>query len=351
MSVDESMERKDNRPRDSNKTEPNAKNWFPNKLCSACGEKNDAVKKCTACQCVWYCDKDCQNKHRKEHRKDCKRIKKELEKRGGKLDVGTELDIGPLGTLLPREECSICMRVLPIHNRSQVYAACCGKTYCCGCNLQYMRKTIEGNVERVGSGQTPVTRTCAFCRTAVPDSDEKILVQLRKRVELKDPTALRNMALDYGRGHLGLPVDQDKCIELLRESASLGNPVAQFQLGNFYDDGEMGLEQNEEEALKWWKKAAEGGDVLAQHNAGLTEGRNDDNVAAMRHLRLSASGGYWRSMGAVIGRFEDGLLQHEDLAESLRAFYLARAEMRSDDRMQYIARLKKTGEYEAEYNL
>ena len=59
----------------------------PAKFCSACGKKSDTVKKCTACKCVWYCDKDCQNKHRKEHRKECRRIKKELNKRGGKLDL------------------------------------------------------------------------------------------------------------------------------------------------------------------------------------------------------------------------------------------------------------------------
>ena len=51
--------------------------------------------KCRACKCVWYCDKECQNKHWKEHKKECKRIKKELDKRGGKLDLGTELDVGP----------------------------------------------------------------------------------------------------------------------------------------------------------------------------------------------------------------------------------------------------------------
>lgn len=341
MSVDESMERKDNRPRDSNEIEPTAKKWFPNKLCSACGKESDTVKKCTACKCVWYCDKKCQNKHWREHKKECKVIKKELDKRGGKLDVGTELYIGPLGTLPPREECQICMQVLPIPAKLNIYKVCCGKIICCGCNFQHQMKSRE----------QAVPPTCAFCRAAVPESDEEELDRLRKRVELKNPDALRNLALDYGYGTLGLPVDQRKCIDLLRQSAGLGNPVAQHSLGNFYYDDEMGLEQNEEEALKWWKKAAEGGDVLARHNLAVEEGRKGNHIAAMRHLRMAASGGYWRSMGAVIGRFEDGLLQHEDLAESLRAFYLARAEMRSDDRMQYIARLKETGEYEAEYDM
>ena len=59
-----------------------------------------------------------------------------------------------------------------------------------------------------------------------------------------------------------------------------------------YDTGEMGLEQNKEEALKYWEKAADGGDIGARHNLGCLEEENGDRVAAMRHVRLSASGGY-----------------------------------------------------------
>lgn len=339
MSDDESMERKDNRPWGNNETKPTAKSWFPNKLCSACGKESDTVKKCTACKCVWYCDKKCQNKHWREHKKECKVIKKELEKRGGKLDVGTELDIGPLGTLLPREECPICMRALPLHDGLHSYSACCGKVLCGGCELQNQIKNRKQ------------ADTCSFCRTRLPHSNEAILAQIRKKVERKDPPALNNLAMYYGHGMYGLPVDQHKCVDLLLESAGLGCPAAQYQLGNYYDHGEMGLERNEAEALKYWKKAAEGGDLDARHNLGGIEFRSDNHLAAMRHWRLAASGGFKKSMEALIFSFEECVLHHADLAESLRAFYLARAEMISDDRMQYIAHLKKTGEYEAEYDL
>ena len=105
MSLEESAETKDNG------TEAIQKNEDPAKFCSACGKESDALKKCTACKCVWYCDKKCQHKHRKGHKNECRLIKEELEKRGGKLDVGTEKDIGPLGKVPAREECPICMRV------------------------------------------------------------------------------------------------------------------------------------------------------------------------------------------------------------------------------------------------
>ena len=320
-----------------NETEPTKNGTTPAKMCSACETKSDALMKCRACKCVWYCDKKCQNKHWKEHKKECKQIKKELDKRGGKLDVGTELDIGPLEKMPPREECPICMRALPLHECLHSYFSCCGKVVCCGCDHQHQMKSTE----RV--------TTCAFCRTAAPRSDEELLARYRKRVERKDLQTLNNLAMHYGDGDLGLPVDQAKCIDLMGQAAALGFPGAQYQLGNYYDDGEMGLERNEAEALKYWKKAAEGGDLDARHNLGGTEFRSDNHLAAMRHWRLSASGGSRRSVTNLIICFEDGLLQHKDLAETLQAMYCARAELMSEDRDQWINHLKEIGKHNDDY--
>ena len=330
MSIGESAERKEN------DTEPSPKNGTEaKKLCSACEKETDTLKMCNGCQCVWYCDKKCQNKHRKEHKKECRLIKKELDKRGGKLDLGTEEDIVPLGKLTPREECPICMRVLPIRAKLQTYHACCGKRVCRSCDYQH-------EIKSGGGGR----RTCAFCRTAVPKSGEEIMVQLRKRVELQDPAALYNLALWYDKGRYGLPVDQTRCIELLRESADLEYPPALGILGVFHKFGQMGLEENLEEAIKYTEKAAEGGDLDARYNLGCAVYANGDHVAAMRHWRQSAPGGLKASMGALIECFEEGSLHHGDLAKSLQAFHRARAEMKSEDRDQYIKHLKGTGKYD-----
>ena len=330
--------------------ETTAENGTPAaKFCSTCGEKSDTLKKCTACKCIWYCDKECQNKHRKEHKKECRPIKKELGKRGGKLDLGTELDVGPLGKLPQREECPICMRAVPIHAALRSYFACCGKTICCGCVFHHKIRILEQAAER---GQKPetVVPTCAFCREPMPTSNEEMLARTRKRVERNDPVALCNLAMAYGDGDFGLPVDQPKCTELLRQSAGLGYPIAHYQLGNFHDDGAMGLEQNEEKVSKYYKEAAESGHIAARHNLGCIEANSNGNfVAAMGHWRLSASEGERFSMESLIICFGNGLLHHGDLAETLQAMYLARAEMKSEDRDQYIAYLKKTGEYREEY--
>jgi TPR repeat protein len=228
------------------------------------------------------------------------------------------------------------MEVLPIHASLQAYAACCGKVICGGCDHQHQMK----------SGGPPV---CAFCRTALPRSDEENLARLRKRAKQMDPHALHNLALEYGNGGHGLPVDHTKCIDLLRQSAGLGLPEAQSQLAIYYYAGKMGLEQNMEKAIEYCKKAAEGGHLVSRHNLGCTEAQNCDFVAAMRHMRLSASGGYRVSMENLIECFGDGLLRHADLAETLQTYYLSRAEKRSDDRDQWIKHLKETGEYEEEY--
>ena len=316
-------------------TEPTAKNT-PTKMCSACGKVSDTLKKCNGCKCVWYCDKDCQNRHRKEHKKECRRITKELDERGGKLNLGTEVDVGPLGKLPPKEECPICMRALPIHTTLQTLFNCCGKTICGGCNYQHQMKSGDG------------PPTCAFCRTTLPESDEEILARARKRVELKDPKALANMAMHYGDGYHGLTVDQAKCVELLRQSADLGFPEAQYQLAAFYHVGEMGLEQNVEEGLKYTEKAAKGGQLSSLHNLGGTEGGNGDRAAAMRHWRLSASGGLKISMDNLIICFEVGSIM-ATLPKLCKPSILQ--ELRSEDRDQYIAYLKRTGKYEEVFDM
>ena len=341
MSLGGSAERMDN------ETEPAVNNGTPTKLCSACRKKSDSLKKCTSCKCVWYCDKDCQNRHWREHKRECKPIKKILDNRGGKLDLGTEKDVGPLEKLPPQEECPICMLVLPIHPQLHSYFNCCGKSVCCGCALQHQIK----NEEWAEREKTPLSHTCPFCRKPVSKSNDENLARLGKRVQLKDPNALIEMAAAYGYGHYGVPVDEAKCVALYRESADLGFSIAQCALASYHYEGGMGLEPNKEEELKYLEKAAEGGHVLARNNLGCEAASNGDYVAAMRHWRLSASGGNRLSIRALIERFEFGFLRHGDLADTLQAFYLTRAELWNKGRVQHIAYLKRNGKYNEEYDL
>ena len=101
-----------------------------------------------------------------------------------------------------------------------------------------------------------------------------------------------------------------------------------------------------EKAHKYYEEGAKGGHVHSRHNLGVVAYENCDYIVAMRHWRLSASGGFKLSIRALIERFEDGLLHHGDLAETLQSAYCARAEMKSNGRDLYIEYLKSIGEYE-----
>ena len=59
----------------------------------------------------------------------------------------------------------------------------------------------------------------------------------------------------------------------------------------------------------------------------------------MRHFRLSASGGDRKSIGLLIDSFELGILQHGRLAETLQVMYSSLAEMRSEDRDEFVKHL------------
>ena len=56
-------------------------------------------------------------------------------------------------------------------------------------------------------------------------------------------------------------------------------------------------------------------------------------------------------MESLIVSFEGGLLHHGDLAGTLQAMYRSRAEMRSENRDEWIKYLKKTEQYQQEYDL
>ena len=49
--------------------------------------------------------------------------------------------------------------------------------------------------------------------------------------------------------------------------------------------------------------------------------------------------------------FQFGWLRHRDLAETLQAMYLARAEVKSEHRDEYIKLLKEIGEYIDHYDM
>lgn len=61
----------------------------PTMKCAKCG-KDGAEKKCSQCQAVAYCGRDCQREHWKAHKKQCSTLAKaKLENASENVDKGT----------------------------------------------------------------------------------------------------------------------------------------------------------------------------------------------------------------------------------------------------------------------
>ena len=71
--------------------------------------------------CVWYYDTHWGKRRGRVHKQGCKRIYKELGKRGGKLDLGTELDIGPLEKLVRNSTSAQHQKAQALYNEGLNY--------------------------------------------------------------------------------------------------------------------------------------------------------------------------------------------------------------------------------------
>ncbi|EJK59756.1 hypothetical protein THAOC_19986 [Thalassiosira oceanica] len=136
-------------------------------------------------------------------------------------------------------------------------------------------------------------KTCAFCRTPTPKSDEAILALVQKRVDVGDPMATEFLAQFYysGINRLRLEMDIPRAIELWTEAARLGNLGAHFWLGFMYFKGE-GVEKDETRGIRHWQHAAIQGHPESRHSLGIHEYSNANNKLAVRHLMISAKMGY-----------------------------------------------------------
>ena len=182
-------------------------------LCANCGKREESVgdlKACTACKMVKYCNRDCQIAHRPQHKKACKKR-------------ATELHDIKLFKQPPNDECPICMLLLPSLDTGSKYKSCCGKRICSG----YIHAVA---IRDGGVG------LCPFCRTPTPTLEE-IVEQYKKRAEIDDAEAIRNLGVCYYNGSHGLPQDHAKVLELFHRAGELGNATSYYNIGNSYLQG------------------------------------------------------------------------------------------------------------------
>ena len=146
-------------------------------VCANCGKGEESagdLKACTACKLVKYCNRDCQIAHRPQHKKSCK-------KRAAELHDKALFKEPP-----PREECPICMLLLPIDPGDATFHSCCGKLICYGC-IHAM------NMEDIKKGKEWEKHLCAFCRTPRPNSDEEQIERNDKLMKNGNASAFLNL--------------------------------------------------------------------------------------------------------------------------------------------------------------
>ena len=191
-----------------------------NACCADCGEEGGvSLKTCKFCMLVKYCNAKCQRNHWSRHKKDCKRRAAELHDEALFKDPPAKEDC-PICFLPMPTKLIACMTLPPATMTSGVpvydfaieneelaqvetkqYYTCCGKYICKGCTHSFCE---SGNIE-----------TCPFCKSErIGKTDEDIVEELMKRVEVNDACSIYVLGSHYYHGQLGLLRDRGKALEL-----------------------------------------------------------------------------------------------------------------------------------------
>ena len=282
--------------------------------CANCGKGEESagdLKACTACKLVKYCNRDCQVAHRPQHKKACKKRAAELH------------DIKLFKQPPPPEDCPICMLSLPPLHTGSKYKSCCGKRICSGCII-----AVEKRDGGVG--------LCPFCRTPTPTTDEEMIKQYKKRMEIGDASAIYNLGGWYSDGMYGLPQDRAKALELWQQAGELGNTKSYSSIGGAYDNGN-GVERDEKKALHYYELAAMAGDSISRLNLGNAEGRKGNYDRALNHFMISVEFGLHESLETIKRMFMNGQAAKDDYAKALQAYQAYLSEIKSPQRDEAAA--------------
>ena len=295
--------------------------------CANCGKGEESagdLKACTACKMVKYCNRDCQIAHRPQHKKACKKRAAELH--------DEELFKQPP----PNEDCPICMLPLPTLLSGSKYSACCGKSMCGGCVHAVRMRAAKKFMGNIKAGIRNIDEEkCAFCRTPVPATEEKMIDQVKKRVEVNDAKAMQWLGNAYVNG--SLPQNNAKALELWHRAAELGNARAYLSIGGAYCNGE-GVERDFKKANHYNQEAAMRGEIRARYSLGAFEERNAGNYdRALKHYMIAVRGGDKFSLNMVQEMYKRGRATKEDYTNALRAFQSYLDEIKSPQRDEAAA--------------
>ena len=304
--------------------------------CTECGKEEVGInlKACGACKLVKYCGPTCQRNHWPTHKTACKLRAAELRDEALFKDPPS------------KEECPICFLPMPIlllscislppatissipifdfaeaneglaKRETEAYFSCCGKSICAGCEHSFNQ---TGNMK------------CPFCNSdRSSQTDEEMVAEMMKRMEVNDAASIRMLANCYYNGYHGLQQDHSKAMELYARAANLGWGKAHCYLGNAYYKG-----GNMKKAKFHLEAAAMAGNEVARYNLGGLEARSGNIERAIDHLRIAASAGHYNAMYQLKLLFEGGDVSRESVDSTLVAYNNSCAEVRSEARDAYL---------------
>eukprot|EP00956_Cyclotella_meneghiniana_P020132 scaffold35166_cov73-Cyclotella_meneghiniana.AAC.4 len=292
--------------------------------CAGCGKGGDDLKKCAACKQVKYCSVDCQKSHRSNHKKFCKK-------------QAAILHDEVLFKQPDMEDCSICCLPISIGVTNASYHACCGKTVCEGCMYTVSKENAKENMARSAINQAPLPLCCPFCREPKDVNSNEKLRRVKHRMEMKDPDGFATMGWYYHSGFHGLTADKKKAFELWSKASDLGSVEGSNHVANAYGEG-RGVQPDIKKAFSYWEKAAIGGDNSSRHNLAAYEENERGNVQrALKHLMISASGGYNESLLTIREFYQNGRISKEDYESTLRAHKATLDQIWSEQRTEAAA--------------
>ena len=272
--------------------------------CAEC-EGGAGLKTCNACKEVKYCSVGCQRRHWPRHKKECKQHAANLH------------DKSLLNQPPRKEKYLICYLPIPFaYGDVSTFLPCCGKIICDGCCQSFWN---SGN------------HKCPFCKTEVPTENKVIIDSVMKRVDANDVYALKYLGSKYATGSRGLRQDCNKALELWARAAELGSSEAHNATSDASLQG-WGVEIDRKKATHHFELAAIAGHEKARYSLGWIEFESDRVDRAIKHRIISASSGHRGSMPDIQRAFERGLIQKHVFEQTLKAYDVSCAEMRSKAR-------------------
>ena len=270
------------------------------KCCASCGiAEVDEIKMidCDGCDLVRYCSDKCKEGHRPEHEMKCKGRAAELREE----ILFKQPESSCYG------DCPICCLPLPIDVEEHMLQTCCSKLICIGC--AYVSKLRHYRENR--------QRTCPFCRHPVPNTQEEMNLNAKKRVEANDPEALLDWAKDLF--HEG---NHEGAYKYYNKAAELGNANAHYNLSISYQKGD-GVEGDEKKEVYHLEEAVIRGHPEARHNLAVLEWKNGRIERAVKHWIIAATLGDDSAIKSLKECYKDGDVSKDDFATALRAHHAA----------------------------